>query len=134
MEADLRQLFDERFKNILEQIAKLDSKTEKLGDKIDNIILSEKDKCNTCINAKRIDEIESKSQDLNFFVRNPKIAIAVITGTVLMSLMLFSEQLPGVMKVNERLTKFEYYYRHPNEPLIFRGDNPTKTDTTKTEQ
>ena len=132
MEADLRQLFEERFKHIIEQINKLDVKTEKLNDKIDSIILSDKDKCDNCPNSKRIETIETQTQDLGFFLRNPKIGIAIIAFSTVLMIIAMSDKLPGVIKVSERLEKFEYHYRHPDELINFRGGNLTMKDSTIT--
>ena len=145
MTPEIRELFDEKIANIidkinvqyeytqkkLEEISKqttqLDLKTEKIKDTIQGMIIADKDHYILCPNTKRIKEMEDENKDVNFFARNPKLGASIIAGVVLMILFSLESKFPTannakIDELNERLTKFEYYYRHPNDTPVLRGD------------
>lgn len=144
MTPEIRELFDDKIANIIEKIntqyeytqkkleeiskqtTQLDIKTEKIKDTIQGMMLADKDHYILCPNTKRIKELEDENKDVSFFARNPKLGASIIVGVVIMILFSLELKFPTanntkIDELNDRLDKFEYYYRHPDSTPVLRG-------------
>ena len=146
----MKELFDEKISNILGKIhdqneniheglrnieEKVNKNENEMKEMNRNLLIMVTDNNKhyfSCPNTKQVDnlydeletlktKINTDFQDVKFFVRNPKTFFTLVAVGVAAVFIGYLELLAKVKDVDNRMTKKEYFYRDPNEPLIFRG-------------
>lgn len=98
----LKTLMETQFTGINERLDKINGRVGKNEDKVNEILIerarySEEQKnihsqyYRTCPNSKKIEEINTKYEDVSFFVRHPNLFVGGMAVVVIITLLTFFE-------------------------------------------
>lgn len=104
----LTTLMNARFESMLDKLDEIDNKIQYINEKIEtiektNLILQHqidtkhincpvRDDLYDC--EEKVDNIEEKIQDINFFIRHPKLIVVAVTVITILTLMTFLSNNP----------------------------------------